>query len=31
MADCTVDNSGPLEGLHAEIDAMVASGCLPVK
>ncbi len=31
MADCTVDNSGPLEGLHSEIDAMVASGCLPVK
>ncbi|MCX5996116.1 MAG: AAA family ATPase [Chloroflexi bacterium] len=31
MADCTVDNSGPLGGLHAEIDAMVASGCLPVK
>ena len=30
MADCAVDNSGSLAGLHAEIDAMVASGCLPV-
>ena len=31
MADCAVDNSGPLSDLHAEIEAMVASGCLPVK
>ena len=31
MADCAVDNSGPLANLHAEIEAMVASGCLPVK
>jgi dephospho-CoA kinase len=31
MADCAVDNSGPLASLHAEIDALVASGCLPVK
>ena len=31
MADCIVDNSGPLESLHSEIDAMVASGCLPIK
>ena len=31
MADCAVDNSGPLTDLHAEIEAMVASGCLPVK
>ena len=30
MADCAVDNSGPLPSLHAEIDALVASGCLPV-
>ena len=30
MADCAVDNSGPLVSLHAEIAAMVASGCLPV-
>ena len=31
MADCAVDNSGPLEGLHAEIDALIASGNLPVE
>jgi dephospho-CoA kinase len=30
MADCAIDNSGPLASLHAEIEAMVASGCLPV-
>jgi dephospho-CoA kinase len=30
MADCAVDNSGSLASLYAEIDAMVASGCLPV-
>jgi dephospho-CoA kinase len=30
MADCAVDNSGPLSDLHAGIEAMVASGCLPV-
>lgn len=30
MADCAVDNSGPLASLHAEIEALVASGCLPV-
>jgi dephospho-CoA kinase len=30
MADCSVDNSGPLEALRAEIDALVDSGCLPV-
>lgn len=31
MADYALDNSGPLEGLRAEIDALVASGSLPVK
>jgi len=30
MADCALDNSGPLASLHAEIEALVASGCLPV-
>jgi dephospho-CoA kinase len=30
MADYTLDNSGPLERLHTEIDALVASGRLPV-
>ena len=30
MADCTVDNGGPLSSLQAEIAALVASGCLPV-
>ena len=30
MADCAVDNSGPLASLYAEIEALVASGCLPV-
>jgi dephospho-CoA kinase len=30
MADCAVDNSGPLSSLHAEIEALVVSGCLPV-
>jgi dephospho-CoA kinase len=31
MADCAVDNSGSLASLHAAIEALVASGCLPVK
>ena len=30
LADCAVDNSGPLESLRAQIDALAASGCLPV-
>jgi len=30
MADCAVDNSGPLASLHAAMEALVASGCLPV-
>jgi dephospho-CoA kinase len=30
MADCAVDNIGPLASLYAEIEALVASGCLPV-
>jgi dephospho-CoA kinase len=30
MADCSVDNGGSLASLHAEIDSMVASGCLPI-
>jgi dephospho-CoA kinase len=30
LADCAVDNTGPLESLWAQIDALVVSGCLPV-
>ena len=31
LADYALDNSGPLAGLHTEIDELIASGSLPVK